>query len=126
MLWFTSHLILKNKLLSFLILLLMIFTIWMSTRIIIFYYLMFLNSSYFTETQLTDLCIPPPLYVHLDIRSLPSNYDKFIHYLSSLQDSVITLSETRLTEASKEMYTLKNCDVDQNVRRNRRGVCLFI
>lgn len=56
-----------------------------------FYYLMFLNSSYFTETQLTDLCIPPPLYVHLDIRSLPSNYDKFIHYLSSLKLKILSL-----------------------------------
>lgn len=66
--------------------------------------------SYYTETQLNDLCIslPPDIFstFHLNIRSLPSNYDKFIHYLSSLKHdfSVIALSETWLTEASREIY----------------------
>lgn len=90
--------------------------------------------SYYTETQLNYLCLslPPDIFstFHLNIRSLPSNYDKFIHYLSSLKHdfSVIALSETWQTEASREIYKLPNYNVVHNVKEDRSGggVSLFI
>ncbi len=90
--------------------------------------------SYYNETQFNDLCmsLPPDIFstFHLNIRSLSSNYDKFIHYLFSLKRdfSVIALSETWLTEASGEIFKLPNYNVVHNVRKNRSGggVSLFI
>lgn len=60
---------------------------------------------------------------HLNIRSLSSNYDNFIHYLSQLKhDFLVTpLSETWLTENSKETFKLPNYNSVHYVRLNRPG-----
>lgn len=64
------------------------------------------------------------------MRSLSSNDDKSIHYLYSLNHdfSVIALSETWLTESTKEIFKLPKHDAVHCVRENRSGggVSLFI
>lgn len=87
----------------------------------------------YNETQFNDLCTSMSGDIfstfHLNIRSLPSNYDNFIHYLSSLRHnfSVIALSETWLTEDSKEMFKIPKYKSVHRVRVNRSGggVSLF-
>jgi len=88
---------------------------------------------FYDETQFNDLCVSMPSNIfstfHLNIRSLPCNYDKFIHYLSSLKHnfSVIALSETWLIEDSREIFKLPNYNSVHYVRENRSGggVSLF-
>lgn len=76
------------------------------------------------------LCLPVHSLLHLNIRSLPSNYDKIIHYLSSLKHnlSVIALLETWLTKDPREIFRLTKYDLVHCVRENRSGggVSLFI
>lgn len=88
---------------------------------------------FYDETQFNDLYVSMPSNIfstfHLNIRSLPCNYDKFIHYLSLLKHnfSVIALSETWLTEDSREIFKLPNYNSVHYVRENRSGggVSLF-
>ena len=81
----------------------------------------------FYDTQFNDLCVsmPPNIFstFHLNIRSLSSNYEKFIHYLSSLKHhfSVIALSETWLTEDSRDHFKLPKYNSVHYVRENRSG-----
>lgn len=65
---------------------------------------------------------------HLNIRSLSSNYDNFIHYLSQLKHefSVTALSETWLTENSKKMFKLLNYNSVYYVKLKRPGGGVFL
>lgn len=80
------------------------------------------------------MCDTLPLNIfsafHLNIRSLTSNYDKFIHYLSLFNHkfSVLALSETWLTEITREMFKVPKYNAVHHVRGNRPGggVSLFI
>ena len=90
--------------------------------------------NYYDEPQFNELCSLMPANMfssfHLNIRSLPCNYDSFLHYLSSLKHdfSVMALTETWLTEDSKEIYKLPNYNSAHHVRKNRKGggVSLFV
>lgn len=90
--------------------------------------------SVYDETQFNDLFLTMPHNIfstfHLNIRSLSNKYDTFLNYLSSLNHafSVIALSETWLTEESKDFFKLPNYNSVHHVRQNRigGGVSLFI
>lgn len=83
-------------------------------------------------SSMTCVSMPPNVFstFHLNIRSLSRNSDKFIHYLSSLKHdfSIIALSETWLTEDSKENFKIPKYNSVHHVRENRSGggVSLFI
>lgn len=66
----------------------------------------------------------------MNIRILSNNYNKFIHYLCLLKHdfSIIALSETWLTEASKDIFKIRKYNAVHYIRENRTGgsVSLFI
>lgn len=90
--------------------------------------------SLYSSNQFNNLCalIPQNIFstFHLNTRSLSNKYDKFVHYLSSLKHefSVIALSETWLTEDTKDYFKLPNYNAVHHIRQNRPGggVSLFI
>jgi len=90
--------------------------------------------SFYNESQFNDLSVSMPSDTfstfYLNIRSLSSSYNKFIHYLCLLKHdfSIIALSETWLTEASKDMFKLPKYNAVHYIRGNRSGggVSLFI
>lgn len=67
---------------------------------------------------------------HLNIRSLSKNYDEFVHFLHTLKHTftVIALSETWLSEDTKDFFKLTNYQSCHYVRQARPGggVSLFI
>ena len=68
--------------------------------------------------------------LHLNVRSLPKNFDAFNEYLQCIkhQFSVIGLSETWHTDASCDLYSLLGYECISRNRINRRGggVALYI
>lgn len=70
--------------------------------------------------------------LHLNIRSLPKNYEKMVHFLSSLNYEflVIALTETWLTEHSKELglYELPSYNSTHYVGQSKSGggVSIFV
>lgn len=85
--------------------------------------------SFYNETQFNDLCVSvhPNIFCtfHLNIISLSSNYDKFIHNLSAFKHdfSVIALSETLPTEDSREIFKLPKYSLVHYTRENI--ICFF-
>lgn len=71
--------------------------------------------------------MPPDIFsnFHLNIRSLSNNFDKFIHYLYLLKHDffffIIALSETWLTEASKDIFKIPKYNAVHYVRENKSG-----
>lgn len=70
--------------------------------------------------------------LHLNVRSLPKNHERMLHFISSLnyEFSVIALTETWLTEQSKELglYELHSYNSTHFVRQSRSGggVSIFV
>lgn len=68
--------------------------------------------------------------LHLNIRSLPIKYNYFIHYLTlpNRYFPVIALSESWLTEDTKDLFNVPNYKSPNYIRTNRigGGVSLFV
>lgn len=67
--------------------------------------------------------------LHLNIRSLPKNYDNFYHYLSSLNHvfSIIALTETWLTEDINSLFEIAGYSATHRCRGSRGGgVSLYV
>ena len=68
--------------------------------------------------------------MHLNIRSIPSNLNKLIQYVSNININfyIIGLSETWLNETNKDVYNLDSYNHIPLVRPDRihSGVSLFI
>lgn len=92
------------------------------------------SCKFYNEAQFNNMCVSLPSNIfstfHLNIRSLSCNFDKLVHYLSLLKHnfSVIAITETWLTDNSKEMFKLSNYNPVHRVRDKRPGggVSLFI
>jgi len=90
----------------------------------------------YSEDQFNSMCLKSGhntnafSALHLNIRSLPRNFDNFTHYLSTLNHdfSIIGLSETWLTQSTFQLYDFPNYTSVHRCRSNRvgGGVSLFI
>lgn len=86
------------------------------------------------EIQFNSLCDSLPAMTfstfHMNIRSLPKNYDLLTHHLSCLKHefTVIALSETWLSNDVESLYDLPNYTAVHYNRESRRGggVSLFV
>ena len=93
-----------------------------------------LTCDYFTESQLNIMFHEGVKNVfstfHLNIRSLPKNYDCLKLYLSTLSHSfsVLAFSETWLNDDFVSLYPLSNYNSTHSCRNNRTGggVSLFV
>jgi len=92
------------------------------------------NCLSYSENQFISLCDSLPAKTfstfHMDIRSLPKNYDLLTHHLSCLKHefTVVALSETWLSNDVESLYELPNYTAVHCIRESRRGggVSLFV
>ena len=69
-------------------------------------------------------------FIHLNARSLNSNFKEIDHYLSSLnyKFDIIAISETWVSEPEQNKFNINGYDVYHTTRKNKRGggVALYV
>ena len=81
---------------------------------------------YYNENDFHNLCKASDMneglsLIHVNIHSLPKNFDHLVHYLTVLNHefSVVALTETWLSEMNQDAYNLPNYVSVHSVRKER-------
>ena len=85
------------------------------------------SGNYFNDNQISINCLS---FIHLNARSLNSNFKEIEDYLSSLNHKfdIIAISETWANESNEQTFTFHGYDAFHTVRKNKRGggVALYV
>ena len=87
------------------------------------------------DLNLLDIHIPSKYYdlcdysnqyddiiiAHINIRSMCKNIDDFLYDISNLNHSILTFSETWLSDSSQHLYDIPNFNAFHKNRENKRG-----